>query len=70
MKVKVFKVRISEEFQKSDESVISRFITGREIIKINTQLIKEEINYWSVLIFITKKQLRLLMMIRIKVKVI
>lgn len=59
MKVKVFKVRISEEFQKSDESVISRFITGREIIKINTQLIKEEINYWSVLIFYNEKTVKI-----------
>lgn len=51
MKVKVFQIRISDQFQKQDEKLVSDFVNGCEIVKVNTELIKDEINYWSVLVF-------------------
>jgi len=51
MEVKVFQIRISEEFQLVDEKLIRNFVKRCEVLKIDTQLVKDEINYWSVLIF-------------------
>lgn len=51
MEIKIFQIRISEEFQAADEKLICDFVRRCEILKIDSQLIKDEINYWSVLIF-------------------
>lgn len=51
MEVKIFKIRLSEEFQLVDEKLIHDFVKRCEILKIDTQLVKDKINYWSVLIF-------------------
>jgi|GEM_PF-161158 len=51
MEGKIFKIRISDEFQLVDEKLIRDFVKRNEILKIDTQLVKDEINYWSVLIF-------------------
>jgi len=51
MEVKIFKIRISEEFQLSDEKLMRDFVKRCEILKIDTQLVKDATNYWSVLIF-------------------
>lgn len=51
MQVKIFQIRISDNFQKSDENLVRNFVSRCQILRIETQLVREEINYWSVLIF-------------------
>ena len=58
MKVKVFKIRISDEFLTADQNVINDFLTQNEVIHTNSKLIEEEINYWSVLISYEEKKLK------------
>ncbi|GGG60601.1 HRDC domain-containing protein [Epilithonimonas arachidiradicis] len=50
MKVQVFRIRISDEFQASDEAVVNDFLSRYDILNMNSELIQGEINYWSVFI--------------------
>lgn len=56
MKIKVFKIRISEEFLASDQSLINDFISQHEIVHTNSKLIEDETNYWSVLVSYQEKK--------------
>lgn len=58
MKVKVLKIRISDQFQNMDEAVLNDYLERYDIIDLNTQLILSDINYWSVFINYEEKQLR------------
>ncbi|WP_312765654.1 HRDC domain-containing protein [Epilithonimonas sp.] len=55
MKIKVLKIRISEESQTSDESLVNDFISRHNIVNMNSKLVQDEINYWSVLIYYQEK---------------
>lgn len=50
MKVKVLKIRLSNQFQKNDEESVNDYFSNFEIISMETKLIEDEINYWSILI--------------------
>ncbi|MPT30400.1 MAG: aldolase [Chryseobacterium sp.] len=55
MKVKVLKVRISEEFQTTDETLVNDFLSRYDVVNMNSKLVQDEINYWSVLVYYQEK---------------
>jgi len=58
MKVKVLKVRISDQFQNMDEAILNDYLERYDIIDLNTQLVQGDINYWSVFINYEEKQIK------------
>lgn len=50
MKVKVFKIRINEEFLHKDQRMLDAFLELHEIIKVETAFVNDE-NYWSVVMY-------------------
>ncbi|MCD9855834.1 HRDC domain-containing protein [Epilithonimonas sp. JDS] len=56
MKIKVFKIRISEEFLEEDQFLINDFLAKFEVLHTNSQLIEDETNYWSVLVSYQEKK--------------
>ncbi|MPS71599.1 MAG: aldolase [Chryseobacterium sp.] len=55
MKVKALKVRISEEFQTKDETLVNDFLSRYDVVNLNSKLVQDEINYWSVLVYYQEK---------------
>ncbi|MDR6462448.1 ribonuclease D [Chryseobacterium sediminis] len=50
MKVKVFKIRLPEEFLYRDQKMLDDFLDGHEIMKVETAFVSEE-RYWSVILY-------------------
>ncbi len=50
MKVKVFKIRLPEEFLFKDQKILDNFLEGNEIIKVETAFVNDE-SYWSVILY-------------------
>lgn len=50
MKVKVFKIRLPEEFLHEDQKTLDAFLESNEIIKVETVFVNDE-NYWSVVLY-------------------
>ncbi|KMQ69037.1 aldolase [Chryseobacterium sp. FH2] len=50
MKVKVFKIRLPEEFLHQDQMMLDNFLAANEIIKVETAFVNDE-NYWSVVLY-------------------
>lgn len=50
MKVKVFKIRLPEEFLYKDQKMLDDFLEGNEIMKVETAFVSEE-RYWSVILY-------------------
>jgi len=55
MKVKILKIRLSNQFQKIDEDSVNDYFSNFEVISMETKLIEDEINYWSILICYREK---------------
>ncbi len=55
MRLKVFHIRQTEEYLKSDEETVCKFLESITVIKTATQFVKEQINYWSILVFYREK---------------
>lgn len=55
MNIKVFKIRISEEFLHQDENLLNQFLTEHTIKKTATSFLNEKENFWSVLVFFEEK---------------
>ncbi|MEC5158591.1 HRDC domain-containing protein [Chryseobacterium sp. MP_3.2] len=51
MKTKIFKIRLSEEFIYADQNILDCFLQENNILKYETAFVKEEENYWSVIIY-------------------
>ena len=51
MKTKIFKIRLSEEFIYDDQKRLDRFLQENNILKYETAFVKEEENYWSVILY-------------------
>ena len=51
MKTKIFKIRLSEEFIYDDQRRLDRFLQENNILKYETAFVKEEENYWSVILY-------------------
>lgn len=58
MKVKVFKIRISDEFLVADQAEINNFLAQNDILNANSNLIEDETNYWSVLVSYQEKKVK------------
>lgn len=50
MTVKVFKIRIPEEFLYKDQKMLDDFLEANEIMKVETAFVSEE-RYWSVILY-------------------
>ncbi|NIF04920.1 aldolase [Chryseobacterium sp. Tr-659] len=50
MKVKVFKIRLPEEFLYQDQKMLDDFLETNEIMKVETAFVSEE-RYWSVILY-------------------
>lgn len=50
MKVKVFKIRLPQEFLHEDQKTLDAFLESHEIIKVETAFVNDE-NYWSVVLY-------------------
>lgn len=50
MKVKVFKIRLPEEFLYRDQKMLDDFLDAHEIMKVETAFVSEE-RYWSVILY-------------------
>ncbi|MCC3217205.1 HRDC domain-containing protein [Chryseobacterium sp. X308] len=50
MKVKVFKIRLPEEFLYKDQKMLDDFLEANEIMKVETAFVNEE-RYWSVILY-------------------
>lgn len=57
MKVKVFKIRLPEEFLYEDQKTLDRFLESKEIIKVETAFVNDE-NYWSVVLYFEELRLK------------
>ena len=51
MKTKIFKIRLTEEFIYADQNALDRFLQENNILKYETAFVKEEENYWSVILY-------------------
>lgn len=51
MKVKIFKIRLSEEFIYSDQKLLDRFLEENNILKYETAFVKHDESYWSVVLY-------------------
>ncbi|NML57441.1 HRDC domain-containing protein [Chryseobacterium cheonjiense] len=50
MKVKVFKVRLDQEFLHHDQQTLDDFLGKHQVVKVETAFINDE-NYWSVILY-------------------
>ncbi|MFC3157827.1 HRDC domain-containing protein [Chryseobacterium arachidis] len=50
MKVKIFKIRLDDEFLYQDQRVLDAFLESHEIIKVETAFIQDE-KYWSAVLY-------------------
>lgn len=51
MKVKIYKIRLSEEFIAADQKILDRFLQENTILKYETAFVKDEECYWSVVLY-------------------
>ncbi|ROI05978.1 aldolase [Chryseobacterium sp. G0240] len=56
MKVKVFKIRPSDEFLYKDQKMLDDFLEENEIIKVETAFVSDEC-YWSVILYFEEQKL-------------
>ncbi|MET3537890.1 HRDC domain-containing protein [Chryseobacterium limigenitum] len=57
MKVKIFKIRLPEEFLYQDQKTLDSFLESNEIIKVETAFVQDE-NYWSVVLYFEELRLK------------
>jgi len=56
MKIKAFKIRISDEYQTHDEDLLNLFLETISTKKTSCQLVTDDkLNYWSILVFYEQK---------------
>jgi superfamily II DNA helicase RecQ len=59
MKIKTFKIRLSDEYQAQDEEELNLFLETISTKKTSSQLVtNDETNYWSILVFYEQKTTR------------
>jgi len=51
MKVKIFKIRISEEFIKDDQILLNDFLSANSIQKFESAFVSEKESFWSVILY-------------------
>ena len=56
MKVKVFKIRLSEDFLYEDQRTLDSFLESHDMIKVETAFVEDE-KYWSVVMYFDELKL-------------
>lgn len=51
MKVKVLKIRLSDDFICADQSMLDRFLQENNVLKFETAFVKDDESYWSVILY-------------------
>ena len=51
MKVKVLKVRLSDDFIQHDQKVLDRFLGENNVLKFESAFVKDDEGYWSVILY-------------------
>ena len=51
MKVKVLKVRLSDDFIQHDQKVLNRFLGENNVLKFESAFVKDDNGYWSVILY-------------------
>lgn len=51
MKVKVLKVRLSDDFIQHDQKVLDRFLRENNVLKFESAFVKDDEGYWSVILY-------------------
>lgn len=51
MKIKVLKIRLSEDFQVNDEKSVNDFLQKNEVIKMTSSLVNGTESYWSLMAY-------------------
>ncbi|UOE41771.1 HRDC domain-containing protein [Chryseobacterium suipulveris] len=51
MKVKLIKVRLSDEFIYGDQKILDQFLAQNNILKFESAFVKDEESYWSVILY-------------------
>ena len=51
MKVKVLKVRLSDDFIEHDQKVLDRFLRENNVLKFESAFVKDDEGYWSVILY-------------------
>lgn len=50
MKVKVFKIRLADDFLHKDQQTLDAFLESKDILKVETAFVNDD-NYWSVVLY-------------------
>ena len=58
MKVKIFKIRLSDEFIYADQKVLDRFLQENNVLKYETAFVKEDESYWSVVLYFEESKVQ------------
>jgi len=59
MKVKVLKVRLSDEFIGRDQAALDRFLRENNVVKFESAFVQEEEAYWSVILYYEESKISL-----------
>ena len=51
MKVKLIKVRLSEEYIYNDQRILDQFLRENNILKYESAFVKDDESYWSVILY-------------------
>lgn len=51
MKIKIFKIRLSEDYIYQDQKILDTFLQEKNILKYETAFVKEDESYWSVILY-------------------
>ena len=58
MKIKIFKIRLSNLFIEGDQKILDGFLRQNNILKFETAFINEEESYWSVILYYDELKLQ------------
>lgn len=56
MKVKVFKIRLQQEFLHGDQHTLDDFLESHQIVKVETAFVSND-NYWSVVLYFDERKI-------------
>ena len=58
MKIQVFKIRLSNEYVQQDQDSMNNFLETVAVKKTSCQLINDDQNFWSILVFYDQKSIK------------
>lgn len=51
MKVKIIKIRLSDEYIRADQNVLDRFLQQNNVLKFESAFVRDDEAYWSVILY-------------------